>query len=345
MIIKCENCGAKLKIADEKLIGKNIKIKCPKCTSIMPIKKKAAVEEALKKDVASQKLTEETKEKDSVQSQEEEETTKRRQEEIVKQDSKKEKPAEKKEETKEEIPDKVQKKIDQIHELSYSKNGKKAGDYEDIPETVSTHVDSIAKRAGKEKKKGVFSKLLWGIIVLLVISACILIFVKRTEVAGVASNIHKATRKALNKVGIIKDRTINLVIKSERAYFLKTNNEKNIFLIYGKIENIKKESLKDFRLRGKLFDDKKKLIKTIAVPLGVFFNEDTVKGFKDEEEIKNAYFNPAYNFLELSVKFTSIPFMLIFYDIADVNIKYVYDLKLIEAEENIDKNKKETKAK
>ena len=41
MIVKCNNCDTKLKIADEKVTQAGVKIKCPKCASVLLVKKPA----------------------------------------------------------------------------------------------------------------------------------------------------------------------------------------------------------------------------------------------------------------------------------------------------------------
>jgi predicted Zn finger-like uncharacterized protein len=63
MLIKCKNCQTKLKISDEKVTEEGIKIKCPKCSSVLLVKKPAEKkEEALKEEQLEAAVKEETPE-------------------------------------------------------------------------------------------------------------------------------------------------------------------------------------------------------------------------------------------------------------------------------------------
>jgi predicted Zn finger-like uncharacterized protein len=299
MIITCQECKIKLKIPDEKITSSKARVKCPKCQALTQIYD-SNIELATTPKFKEEEI--EIKIKDELTN-------------VIENESNGET---------------FKSEVEEFSKISKMQLGKDlASDSPSVSSIPSVSTDANINIA---KKKTSYVKILVIIFVVLGISGAV--FFSEYEYGFITQTYNillqnKYVNHALTILHLKPTGVKQLSLEVEKAYFLKTIDDKNIYLVYGRLENAEKTNINLFKIEGTLIDSQNNPIKTLSIPVGVFFNEETVKQFKSNEEILEAYKDKTFNFLEMSFQLKQVPFMFVFYDVKDDGEEYRYTLKLI----------------
>lgn len=265
MIIQCENCHKKFKVADEKIPAKGAKVRCPNCKHVFVVKREPEEKKTDEKAFFSFEIEREIQPPEPIKTPEEMEF-----EAVPKQDQKVT------EEPSFEIPRDIQLEEGRKDTLEmerhfiqedYKKDEEAVERLTQSPETKTTKItEELKEKIPIVKKERRVNPILLTLFILALIVAVFYFIINYTSIQ-LPIKLFSATEKPISQ----------LKISDLKGFFANNQHSGRLFVISGKVTNNSSAPMSFIRVKGSIFDSSGKKVSENEVFCGNIFTQQELE--------------------------------------------------------------------